>query len=100
MIRENFQEFCSMSNTSDPHNQQQNITNTYHNMDDSRLNSQRIFIDNDFRVDNVNEVTDTNNDGEAKFSDDDDERESCIKNDETDDDDDLPLSKVCKTELF
>lgn len=97
MIRENFHEFCSITNPSDTHNQQQNITNTYHNVDDSRLqNSQRIFVDNDFRADNVNEVTDTDNDGEAKFSDD-DEGDICIKNDETDDDDDLPLSKVCQT---
>lgn len=58
--------------------------------------AQRIFDDNDFRADNANEVTDTDNDGEAKFSDDDDDRENCIKNDETDDDDDLPLSKVSK----
>lgn len=94
MIRDNFQEFCCISNPSETHNQQQNITNTYHNTDDNRLISQRIFVDSDFRSDNVNEVTDTETDGEAKFSDDDDDRENCIKNDETDDDDDLPLSKV------
>lgn len=94
MIRENFHDFCSITNPSDTQNQQQNITNTYHNTDDNRLVSQRIFVDNDFRADNINEVTDTDNDGEAKFSDDDDERENCIKNEETDDDDDLPLSKV------
>ncbi len=100
MIRDNFQEFCNISNPSDPHNNQQtNITNTYHNIDDNRLMSQRIFVDNDFRADNTNEVTDTDNEGEAKFSDDDDDRENCIKNDETDDDDDLPLSKVLTDDL-
>lgn len=94
MIRDNFQEFCNISNPSDTPNQQPNITNAYHNIDDNRLISQRTFVDNDFRADHVSEVTDTDNDGEAKFSDDDDDRENCIKNDETDDDDDLPLSKV------
>lgn len=96
MIRENFLEFFSISNPSDIHNQPQNITNAYHNIDDNRLISQRIFAENDFRADSVNEVTDTDIDGEAKFSDDDEERDNCIKNDETDDDDDLPLSKVSK----
>lgn len=79
----------------DINNQPPNITNTYHNTDDSRLqNSQRNFMDNELRADNVSETADMDNDGEAKFSDDDDDREISIKNDETDDDDDLPLSKV------
>lgn len=96
LIRENFREFCSGPPQNDANCFPLEIANQFHCGDEARLhmiphNSFGNEIDRPAfnRMDSLSD-----NETDAKFSDEEDEKEITIKSEETDDDDDLPLSKV------
>lgn len=96
MIRENFREFC-MGQQNDANFYPMEVPNQFASADDTRVHMMHNNFSNETDKPTLMRMDSTSdNDIEAKFSDEEEEKEivANVKSEETDDDDDLPLSKV------